>query len=57
LCAGQFSAATTGLIQNALKAAIIQKKIIATSAEKDRRDLIAAGVLMTMASADYLVQK
>jgi uncharacterized protein (DUF1800 family) len=57
LCAGQMSASTTGEIQNALKAAILQKKIKTSSTEVVRLDWVAAGVLMTMASPDYLVQK
>jgi hypothetical protein len=57
LCAGQLSAASAGDIQNALKSALIQKKVVATSVEKDKLDWVAAGILMTMASADYLVQK
>jgi uncharacterized protein (DUF1800 family) len=57
LCAGQLSAASADIIQTALKGAIIQRKLIATSPEKDRLDLVAAGVLMTLSSADYLVQK
>jgi uncharacterized protein (DUF1800 family) len=57
LCAGQLSTASASVMQTALKGAIIQKKIIATSPAKDRFDLVAAGVLMTLASSDYLVQK
>ncbi len=57
LCAGQLSTASAADIQNALKGALIQKKIVATSVEKDKLDWVAAGILMTVASADYLVQK
>jgi uncharacterized protein (DUF1800 family) len=57
LCAGQLSAASVDVIQTALKGAIIQRKLIATSPDKDKLDWVAAGVLMTLASADYLVQK
>ena len=57
LCAGQMSAASQIEIQTALKNAVIQRKIVADSAENVRLDWVAAGVLMTMASPDYLVQK
>jgi uncharacterized protein (DUF1800 family) len=57
LCAGQLSNASASEIQNALKAALIQKKIVVSSTEKDKLDWVAAGLLMTMSSADYLVQK
>jgi uncharacterized protein (DUF1800 family) len=57
LCAGQMGAASQSEIQNALKNAVIQRKIVADSAESLRLDWVAAGILMTMASPDYLVQK
>ena len=53
LCAGQLSAANQTLIVNALNAT----PLTATSADSARRDRIAAGVLLVMASADYLIQK
>ena len=53
LCAGQLSAANQTLIVNALNAT----PLTATSTDSARRDRIAAGVLLVMASADYLIQK
>ena len=53
LCAGQLSVANQTLIVNALNATALT----ATSTDSARRDRIAAGVLLVMASADYLIQK
>ena len=53
LCAGQLSAANQTLIVNALNAT----PLTATSTDSARRDRIAAGVLLVMASSDYLIQK
>jgi uncharacterized protein (DUF1800 family) len=61
LCAGQFSAASLAVVKNALKLAMLQgqaaNRITAASTEKVKLDFVVAGVLMTMASSDYLVQK
>lgn len=53
LCAGQLSADNQTLIVNALNATAIT----ASSSDSARRDRVAAGVLLVMASADYLIQK
>lgn len=53
LCAGQMTTANVSLIVNALNA----KALTASSTDAQKRDRIAAGVLMVMASADYLVQR
>ena len=53
LCAGQLSAANQTLIVNALNAT----PITASSNDSARRDRVAAGVFLVMASADYLIQK
>ena len=53
LCAGQLSADNQALIVNALNATAIT----ASSSDSARRDRVAAGVLLVMASADYLIQK
>ena len=53
LCAGQLSAGNQALIVNALNA----MAITAASSDSARRDCVAAGVLLVMASADYLIQK
>ena len=53
LCAGQLSAATQGLIVNALNAT----PLTATSTDNARRDRVAAAVLLVMASSEYLIQK
>ena len=66
LCAGQMGAQTKAQIQTGLKAAIIQSKITSSSIVADpatqysktsKSHLVAAAILMTMASPDYLVQK
>jgi uncharacterized protein (DUF1800 family) len=61
LCAGQLSAASLVVVKNALKLAMLQgqpaNRITAASLERIKLDLVAAGVLMIMASSDYLVQK
>jgi uncharacterized protein (DUF1800 family) len=62
LCAGQMSASSQVTMQAALKGALNSyKKITATvvspTNENYKLDWVAAGVLMTMASSDYLVQK
>jgi uncharacterized protein (DUF1800 family) len=53
MCAGQMSAAT----QNTIVAALNAKPITATSTNDNKLDRIAAAVLLTMASPEYLVQK
>ena len=53
LCAGQLSPDNQALIVNALNATVIT----ASSSDSARRDRVAAGVLLVMASADYLIQK
>ena len=53
LCAGQLSAANQTLIINALNATVLAP----TASDSARRDRVAAGVLLVMASADYLIQK
>jgi uncharacterized protein (DUF1800 family) len=53
LCAGQLSADNQTLIVNALNATAITDG----SSDSARRDRVAAGVLLVMASADYLIQK
>lgn len=53
LCAGQLSAANQALIVNALNATALT----AASTDSARRDRVAAGVLLVMASSDYLIQK
>ena len=53
LCAGQLSAANQTLIISALNAT----PLTAASTDNARRDRIAAGVLLVMASSDYLIQK
>ena len=50
LCAGQLSAASQALILAALSS-------MASSTDAQKRNRVNAGVLLTMASADYLVQK
>lgn len=65
LTAGQLAATSVSTITNALQTAMMQsdKRITnaASTAQKDmdklRRDLVAAAILMIMASPDYLVQK
>lgn len=61
LCAGQLSADSLAVVKNALKLAMLQgqvaNRITAASLEKIKLDLVVAGVLMIMASSDYLVQK
>ena len=61
LCAGQLSADSLAVVKNALKLAMLQgqaaSRITAASLEKIKLDLVVAGVLMIMASSDYLVQK
>lgn len=53
LCAGQMSPATVQLISNALKAT----PITATSTTAARLNRVAAAIFLTMASAEYLIQK
>ena len=57
LCANAMTVATQTEIRNALRAAIVQKKIVVGSLETLKRDLVAAAILMTMSCPDYLVQK
>ena len=53
LCAGQLSSDTQTLIVTALQATAVTS----TSTDSVKLNRIAAGVLMVMASADYLIQK
>ena len=53
LCAGQLSTANQALIVSALNAT----PVTANSSDSARRDRVAAGVFLVMASADYLIQK
>jgi uncharacterized protein (DUF1800 family) len=67
LCAGQMSAVTYDEIFKALKSAILvdhwnnetrrNQKLKASTPDKYKLKWVAAGWLMTMSSADYLVQK
>ena len=62
LTAGQLSSASANAITAALKAAMLQSNKLITNAnttqmDARRRDLVAAGILMVMASPDYLIQK
>jgi uncharacterized protein (DUF1800 family) len=57
LCAGQLSAASADTIQTTLKNGLLEKKITSSSAVGNKRAWVHAGILMTMVSADYLVQK
>jgi uncharacterized protein (DUF1800 family) len=62
LAAGQLSATSVNTITTALKSAMMQGDKRITNAntptmDKYRRDLVAAAILMIMASPDYLVQK
>jgi uncharacterized protein (DUF1800 family) len=62
LCAGQMSASSQATLQAALKGALNSyKKITATvvspANQNYKLDWVSAGILMTMASPDYLVQK
>ena len=53
LCAGQLSAANQTLIVTALNATALT----ASSTDSAKLDRVAAGVLLVMASSDYLIQK
>jgi uncharacterized protein (DUF1800 family) len=59
LCAGQLSIGSRTEITTALAGAMRQsgKNITASTAANIKLDLIAAGILMVMASPDYLIQK
>ncbi len=62
LCAGQMSAASLAAMQTGLQGALKSYKKITVNVkspanEDYKLDWVAAGVLVTMASADYLVQK
>jgi uncharacterized protein (DUF1800 family) len=62
LTAGQLAASSITTITNALQAAMLQNGKRITNANTPamdvlRRDLVAAAILMVMASPDYLVQK
>jgi uncharacterized protein (DUF1800 family) len=59
LTAGQLSQANTTAIANALQAAMLQsgKRITSASSAELKRDLVAAGIFMIMASPEYLIQK
>lgn len=53
MCAGQMSAATVKLISDALKAT----PVTAASTEAVKLNRIASAIFLTMASAEYLIQK
>jgi hypothetical protein len=57
LCAGQLSVGSTTTITNALRDGIVQRNITSASSDSTRRDLVAAAILLVMASPDYLIQK
>ena len=59
LTAGQIVASSATAITNALQAAMLQngKRITSASTDSLKRDLVAAAILMVMASPDYLIQK
>lgn len=57
LCAGQLSASSITTITNALRDGIVQRNITSASSDSTRRDLVAAAILLVMASPDYLIQK
>ena len=62
LCAGQMSAATLSAMQTGLQGALKSyKKITVNVKSPDKEDYkldwVASGILLTMASPDYLVQK
>ncbi|MBT0569167.1 DUF1800 domain-containing protein [Curvibacter sp. CHRR-16] len=53
MCAGQLSAVTVKLISDAIKG----KAVTNASTAEEKKNRIAAAVLLVMASADYLIQK
>ena len=53
LCAGQMSVTNQTLIVNALNATALT----ATSTDANKRNRVAAAVLLVMASSEYLIQK
>ena len=57
LCAGQLSTGSVTTITNALRDGMRQRSITSASNDSTRRDLVAAAILMVMASPDYLIQK
>jgi uncharacterized protein (DUF1800 family) len=62
LAAGQMSGTSVSTIAAALKSAMLQSNKLITNAntttmDTRRRDLVAAAILMVMASPDYLIQK
>jgi uncharacterized protein (DUF1800 family) len=57
LCAGQLSAGSITTITNALRDGMRQRSITSASNDSTRRDLVAAAILLVMASPDYLIQK
>jgi hypothetical protein len=62
LCAGQMSATSLAAMQTGLQGALKSYKKITVNVkspanEDYKLDWVAAGVLVTMASSDYLVQK
>lgn len=61
LCAGQLSAVSLTVVKNALRSAMLPvdaaKRITAASDKEIKLNLVASGILMIMASSDYLVQK
>ncbi len=57
LCAGQLSSGSITTITNALRDGMRQRSLTGASSESARRDLVAAAILLVMASPDYLIQK
>ena len=62
LTAGQLSSTSSAAITAALKSAMLQSNKLITNANTSqmdarRRDLVAAAILMVLASPDYLIQK
>ena len=62
LTAGQLSSTSSAAITAALKSAMLQSNKLITNAnttqmDARRRDLVAAAILMVLASPDYLIQK
>jgi uncharacterized protein (DUF1800 family) len=62
LTAGQLSSTSSAAITAALKSAMLQSNKLITNAnttqmDTRRRDLVAAAILMVLASPDYLIQK
>jgi uncharacterized protein (DUF1800 family) len=57
LCAGQLSSGSITTITNALRDGMLQRTITSASNDSTRRDLVAAAILLVMASPEYLIQK